>query len=126
MIERPPWPDPYGVLGVTGDATHIEIARAYRALARRHHPDIRAATDATQAATDQVRLRQILAAYTVVGDPSRRADYDRRTPPRAAPTHPPPVPVHHDPTRDQPGLWAGPVLWQPWPRTRPRTDPTAT
>ena len=118
MIDPPPWPDPYAVLGVTRDATHIEIARAYRALARRHHPDTRAATGATQTATDNARWRQILAAYTVVGDPGRPADYDRRTPPPSPPNQPRRVPVHSDPVRDQPRLWAGPVLWQPSPRNR--------
>src|SRR6478735_6969050 len=98
MIEPPLWPDPYVVLGVTRDATHIEIARAYRALARRHHPDTRADNSATQIATENARWRQILAAYTAVGDAGRRADYDRRNPLPSPPTHPAPVPVHNGPT----------------------------
>ena len=127
MIEPPLWPDPYVVLGVTRDSTHIEIARAYRALARRHHPDTRADNSATQIATGNARWRQILAAYTAVGDAGRRADYDRRNPLPSPPTHPAPVPVHNGPTRYQPRLWAGPVLWQPWPGTRqPTTHPTST
>ncbi len=32
--------DPYSVLGVTPDATDEEITRAYRALARKYHPDL--------------------------------------------------------------------------------------
>ena len=31
--------DPYRVLGVSSDATDAEIKRAYRKLARQHHPD---------------------------------------------------------------------------------------
>jgi len=127
MIEPPPWPDPYVVLGVTRDATHIEIARAYRALARRHHPDTRAGTRATQTAKENARWRQILAAYTAVGDPGRRADYELDNPPPAPPNDPPPMRARNDQTRDQPALWAGPVLWQPWPRARrPTTHPTST
>lgn len=75
------------------------------------HADTRAATGAALAATDDVRLRQILAAYTVIGDPGRRADYDVRNPPPSPPAQTPPVPV----------------LWQPSSRTRPsRTHPTST
>ena len=127
MVERLLGPEPYVVLGVSRDATHAEIARAYRALMRRHHPDSRAATDPTRTATDLARLRQILAAYTVLGDPGRRADYDLHNPPPSPPTDPPPVPAHNEQTRHQPGLWAGPVLWQPSSRIRqPRTHPTST
>jgi curved DNA-binding protein CbpA len=127
MVERLPGPDPYVVLGVTRDATHAEIARGYRALVRRHHPDTRATTDATQSATDPARLRQILAAYTLLGDPGRRADYELDNPPPAPPNDPPPMRARNDQTRDQPALWAGPVLWQPPPRTRrPRIPLTPT
>lgn len=118
MIERPPRPDPYVVLGVTRDATHNEIARAYRALARRHHPDTRAANGAAQAANDDARLRQIVAAYTVIGDHGSRAEYDLRSLAPSRPNHTPPVPAPNDRTLDQPGFFAGPVLWQPSSGTR--------
>jgi curved DNA-binding protein CbpA len=127
MVERPLRPDPYVVLGVTRDATHAEIARAYRALVRRHHPDTRGATDTTQTAADSAELRQILAAYTLVGNPVRRADYELDNPPASPPTQPAPVSARNDQTRVQPGLWAGPVLWQRPPGTpRPRVPPTPT
>ncbi|HOQ14976.1 MAG TPA: DnaJ domain-containing protein, partial [Bacillota bacterium] len=32
--------DPYSVLGVSRDASDEEITRAYRALARKYHPDL--------------------------------------------------------------------------------------
>lgn len=74
----------YAVLGVTPAVSAAELNHAFRVLVRQHHPDTRP-TDAADtagaspsgAASDQ-RLQQILAAYTVLRDPARRAAYDRR------------------------------------------------
>lgn len=52
-------------------ATDAEIRRAYRALARRHHPD----RNGTGDGTDMARIN---AAYRVLGTPERRAVYDER------------------------------------------------
>jgi curved DNA-binding protein CbpA len=52
------------------DADDTEIASAYRALARRHHPDL-----AGEAATR--RMSEINAAFDVLRDPRRRDQYDR-------------------------------------------------
>jgi molecular chaperone DnaJ len=60
--------DLYGVLGVASDATPEEVKRAYRRLAREHHPD---------AGGDEERFKEIARAYDVLGDPERRARYDR-------------------------------------------------
>ena len=40
--------DYYGLLHVAPDATHLEIRRAFRALARRLHPDVNPAADAAE------------------------------------------------------------------------------
>lgn len=74
------------MLGVDPAATAEEIQRAYRLLAMRHHPDV--APDA-----DPETMAAINAAWSVLGDPVRRRDYDRglgrpAAPPRA--TAPPP------------------------------------
>ena len=62
----------YDVLGVKSDATPKEITRAYRRLARKHHPDANPGdTDATG------RFRAVQDAYDVLSDESRRAAYDR-------------------------------------------------
>jgi curved DNA-binding protein len=61
----------YEVLGVPSDATRDEIQRAYRALARRYHPDVNADPAAHE------RFKQISEAYRVLSDPSLRARYDR-------------------------------------------------
>lgn len=63
----------YETLGVRPEATAAEIRDAYRALARRHHPDREPA--------DARAMADINEAYRVLGEPSRRAVYDasRRT-----------------------------------------------
>lgn len=58
----------YDVLGVTPSATTAEVRAAYRAKARDHHPD---------AGGDVDRMRQLNAAWQVLGDVTRRAAYDR-------------------------------------------------
>jgi curved DNA-binding protein CbpA len=84
-------PDPYLVLGVSPTATQAEITHAYRTRLRAYHPDTRH-RPVSQTGDDD--LRQVLAAYTLLRDPSRRADYDRATAHAATP--PPATP--HGPT----------------------------
>ena len=62
--------DPYAVLGVPRGATREEIARAYRRMAKRFHPD--ADTGATN--TSMVRINE---AWGVLSDAARRARWDR-------------------------------------------------
>ena len=75
-------PDPYLVLGVSPTATPAEITHAYRDRLRAHHPDTRH-TPSSQTADEH--LRQVLAAYALLRDPARRADYDRATTRAATP-----------------------------------------
>ena len=63
--------DLYQVLGVTRSASQDEIKKAYRALARKHHPDVNKSPDAQRVFT------QIQEAYDVLSDEKRRAAYDR-------------------------------------------------
>jgi Ca-activated chloride channel family protein len=65
-------PDYYATLKVNPDATADEIKHAYRQLARQSHPDVKA-----EAGTSLL-FRQTQEAYDVLGDPARRAAYDRR------------------------------------------------
>ncbi|MBV8952021.1 MAG: DnaJ domain-containing protein [Actinobacteria bacterium] len=64
--------DYYSVLGVSPGASDEEIDTAFRALAKRWHPD-RCAGDADAAE----RFKEITAAHDVIGDPRRRLAYDR-------------------------------------------------
>jgi molecular chaperone DnaJ len=73
--------DYYDVLGVSSTASQKDITSAYRKLARKLHPD---ANPGDQAAED--RFKEVSAAYEVVGDADKRAEYDeaRRMGPMAA------------------------------------------
>lgn len=60
--------DYYKVLGVSENATHKEISKAYRKLARDTHPDRNAGRED--------RFKEVSAAYDVVGDEAKRKEYD--------------------------------------------------
>jgi molecular chaperone DnaJ len=64
--------DFYRVLGLSRDASDDAIKKAYRKLAFQHHPDRN--PDSTQA---QAKIRDLNAAYEVIGDPEKRRTYDR-------------------------------------------------
>lgn len=64
--------DYYEVLGVSRDADQETIKKAYRRLARKHHPD--ANPNDSQAAE---RFKEVREAYEVLSDPEKRAAYDR-------------------------------------------------
>jgi molecular chaperone DnaJ len=66
--------DYYEILGVARDATAEEIKRAYRRLAREHHPDVNPGNKEKEA---EARFKEIAAAYEVLCDPQRRSRYDR-------------------------------------------------
>lgn len=86
--------DPYAVLGVPRTATREEVARAYRSLAKQHHPDAGAPPSAT--------MSRINEAWSILGSPSRRVQWDEAravvraphwaaAPPRASQRPNPPV-----------------------------------
>ena len=62
--------DYYVVLGLTKDASEADVKRAFRELARKHHPDVNP-HDGGEA------FREINEAYAVLSDPDARARYDR-------------------------------------------------
>jgi len=63
--------DYYEILGVPRTASEAEIKRAFRKLAREHHPDV--AKNKKQA---EERFKEVNEAYEVLGDPAKRKKYD--------------------------------------------------
>ncbi len=64
--------DPYSVLGVAKTASADEIKKAYRKLAKQHHPDLNPGS--AEAAT---RFKEISGAYDLLSDADKRARFDR-------------------------------------------------
>ncbi len=65
--------DPYAILGVARNCDGDLLKSAYRRLVRENHPDM--ASDKVSATH---RMTQINAAWALLGDPQKRADFDLR------------------------------------------------
>lgn len=63
--------DYYEILGVPRDASQDDIKKAYRQLAKKYHPDICKEANANE------KFAEIQVAYDCLGDPEKRANYDR-------------------------------------------------
>jgi molecular chaperone DnaJ len=63
--------DYYAVLGVPQSATEKDLSRTFKKLAKQYHPDANPGN--TEA---EERFKEISAAYDVLGDPAKRAEYD--------------------------------------------------
>ncbi len=105
--------DPYAILGLSSQATQGEIRRAYLTLMRHNHPDTRAPGDDAGTDATNTIARQVIAAYAVLGDPARRAVYDRSDTRQPFKNR---VTVRREwrspqSTPDQSPIQAGPVRW---------------
>lgn len=63
--------DPYKLLGVAKSASEADIRKAYRALAKKYHPDVNPGDEAVAN-----KFKEITAAYTLLTDKNLRAQYD--------------------------------------------------
>ena len=63
--------DPYTVLGVPRSATQDQIKKAYRDLARKHHPDMNQGDKASEE-----KFKEIQLAYETLSDPEKKKNYD--------------------------------------------------
>jgi curved DNA-binding protein CbpA len=126
---REPERNLYQLLGVAPDASREEIALAWRRRARDEHPDARHGDTGAPA-----RFRALAEAWQVLGDPVRRAAYDRSLDP-GQPTGRVPVTVRRPPAppgaaggtapparASGPPLVAGPVRVEGGPGPAPRAD----
>ena len=64
--------DPYKTLGVAKGATPDQIQKAYRKLAKKHHPDLNPGNKPAEE-----RFKAISAANELLSDPEKRARFDR-------------------------------------------------
>ena len=64
--------DYYEVLGVSRSAPVADIKKAYRRLARKHHPDLNPGDKSAEA-----KFKEIQEAYSVLTDPKKKAQYDQ-------------------------------------------------
>src|SRR5687767_7831906 len=64
--------DYYATLGVAKNASADELRKAFRKLAREHHPDV-----AKDKKTAEAKFKEINEAYEVLSDPEKRQRYDQ-------------------------------------------------
>jgi len=63
--------DLYAVLEIKKDATQEEIQKSYRTMAKKYHPDVSKEEDTVE------KFKEVSAAFEVLKDPQKRAEYDR-------------------------------------------------
>ena len=63
--------NPYDVLGVDKNASDDDIRKAFRKLSKKYHPDLNKAPDA------EAKFKEVNAAYEILKDPQKRAQYDQ-------------------------------------------------
>lgn len=95
MLQSQDPTDPYRVLQVDASAETVVIKAAYRALARRYHPD--------GDAPDAARMAELNGAYEILRDPELRRRLDIRRTMGATQ----PVPIHAGPHRTDAWTAAG-------------------
>ncbi len=94
--------DYYALLGVDVHASGDDIARAFRTVAKRTHPD---ATGSTQ------EFQELVAAYTVLSDHRTRRDYDRVRAGTATVAERPVAPPRTAPATSGPFRWTRKRAW---------------
>ncbi|MCA1731166.1 MAG: DnaJ domain-containing protein [Actinobacteria bacterium] len=73
VANKGPNKDLYGVLGLSRAASQDDIRRAFRRLAREHHPDAN-----PEDSRAEERFKEIQQAYEVLSNPEKRREHDQR------------------------------------------------
>lgn len=63
----------YSILGIPYNATSAEIKKAFRLLAKKHHPDVN-----TNEPGNDILFKEIQEAYTVLSNTQKRIFYDQK------------------------------------------------
>lgn len=63
--------DPYSELGVSRTASQEDVRKAFRKLAKKHHPDANPGDKASEE-----KFKQVSAAFDILGDPDKRKKFD--------------------------------------------------
>src|SRR6516164_6099337 len=71
-MAAPPKKDYYGILGLKKNASQEDIRKAFRKLARKHHPDVNPGDKKAEE-----RFKDISEANDVLSDPKKRKIYDQ-------------------------------------------------
>ena len=66
-------PDYYSILGIGRNASEEEVKKAYKALAKKWHPDKN--PNNQEVATK--KFKEVSEAYQILGDSVKRKEYDR-------------------------------------------------
>jgi hypothetical protein len=104
--------DPYRILGVPRDVSSSQLARAYRQQAKRVHPDLHGAPEASR------QMRDLNRSWQILSDPVRRREWDASHPATQPQAHwPPDARPPAAPQRVEPARWAS------WETARRSTAP---
>jgi DnaJ-class molecular chaperone len=90
--------DPYKILGVSRDASQDDIRKAYRDLAKKHHPDLNPGSKKAEE-----RFKMVSAANELLSDPVKRGQFDRGEIDAAGQQQAPQQPSYRDYAEGEPG-----------------------